>query len=167
MRSSTFALAALAAASLAGSASAAPAKSDHDQIVALENGFTAAFNAKDIGKIMSCYARQGLFVFDVTPPRQYVGWEAYRKDWQGLFKQFSGPVKMAISDLHVDVVGPVAWGHSIQDVTLSDAKGGKNHIVVRVTDVYRKFGGQWRIVQEHVSVPVDLDTGKADTLSKP
>jgi hypothetical protein len=27
--------------------------------------------------------------------------------------------------------------------------------------------GHWLIVQEHLSVPVDLDTGKADLLSKP
>jgi hypothetical protein len=33
--------------------------------------------------------------------------------------------------------------------------------------VYRKLRGHWLIVQEHVSVPVDLDTGKADLLSKP
>jgi hypothetical protein len=36
-----------------------------------------------------------------------------------------------------------------------------------VTDVYRKIKGKWLIVQEHVSFPVDLATGKADLLSKP
>jgi ketosteroid isomerase-like protein len=30
-----------------------------------------------------------------------------------------------------------------------------------VTDVYRKIGGQWRVVHEHVSVPTNLETGKA------
>jgi len=38
---------------------------------------------------------------------------------------------------------------------------------VRVTDVYRKVGGAWLIVLEHVSVPVDLGTGKGDLASKP
>jgi ketosteroid isomerase-like protein len=38
---------------------------------------------------------------------------------------------------------------------------------VRITDVYRKIGGKWLIVLEHVSVPVDLATGKPDMLSKP
>jgi len=36
-----------------------------------------------------------------------------------------------------------------------------------VSDVYRKIHGKWLIVQEHVSVPVDLNTGKPDLLSKP
>ena len=38
-------------------------------------------------------------------------------------------------------------------------------LTVRVTDVYIK--GHWLIVHEHVSVPVDLDTGKPDLSSKP
>ncbi len=40
-------------------------------------------------------------------------------------------------------------------------------VAVRVTNVYRKIKGHWPIVQEHVSFPVDIDTGKADLLSKP
>jgi ketosteroid isomerase-like protein len=40
-------------------------------------------------------------------------------------------------------------------------------VAVRVTDALRRMGGKWLIFQEHVSVPVDLATGKADLLSKP
>jgi hypothetical protein len=36
-----------------------------------------------------------------------------------------------------------------------------------VSDVYRRIHGEWLIVQEHVSVPVDLATGKPDLMSKP
>jgi hypothetical protein len=36
-----------------------------------------------------------------------------------------------------------------------------------VSDVYRKLHGRWLIVQEHVSVPVDLDAGIPDLMSKP
>jgi ketosteroid isomerase-like protein len=38
---------------------------------------------------------------------------------------------------------------------------------VRVTDGYRKIAGNWLIALEHVSVPVDLATGKAVLTSKP
>jgi hypothetical protein len=40
-------------------------------------------------------------------------------------------------------------------------------IVARTTDVYRKMNGKWFIVEEHNSVPVDLETMKPDLLSKP
>ncbi|HLZ74117.1 YybH family protein [Phenylobacterium sp.] len=161
--------AALAAEAPAPAAAAAPAAgpSDKAQIQALERGFAAAFNAKDVRKIMSYYTHEGLFVFDVVPPRQYVGWAAYKKDWDDLFAGFPGPVSFALSDLSITVAGDVAYGHSIQDSHFTAKDGGKTELVVRVTDVYRKVGGKWLIVQEHVSVPVDLDTMKPDPLSKP
>ena len=137
------------------------------QIEALEARFAAAFDAKDVARIMSVYARDGLFVFDVTPPRQHVGWEDYKKDWEGFLGSIPGPVTLEISDLDVTVIGPVGYSHSIQDARWTAAGGATSEVTVRVTDVYRKIAGKWRIVQEHVSVPVDLDTGKADLLSKP
>ena len=69
------------------------------QIEALEKGFAEAFNSKDADKVMSYYARDGLFVFDVIPPREHVGWEDYKKDWQGLFAAYPGPVTNDISEL--------------------------------------------------------------------
>jgi uncharacterized protein (TIGR02246 family) len=139
---------------------------DDAQIRALEARFAAAFNAKDVDAILREYSPD-VFVFDVVPPRQYVGTEAYRKDWQGLFAAFAGPVKFDISDLAVSSDGSIGYSHSIQHVRSSDPQGHDIDMTVRVTDVYRKQGGQWRIVQEHVSAPIDLATGKGDLTSKP
>jgi uncharacterized protein (TIGR02246 family) len=146
-------------------ASAGPA--DKAQIQALEKGLNAGLMAKDSKKVMSYYARQGLFVFDVTPPRQHVGWADYKKDWDDLFAQFPGPLTNKITDLSITVVGDVAYGHSIQDGHFTAKDGSATELVVRVSDVYRKIDGKWLIVQEHVSVPVDLNTMKPDPLSKP
>jgi uncharacterized protein (TIGR02246 family) len=143
------------------------APSDEAQIRTLEKQFSAAFEAKDVPKIMTFYASDGLFVFDVVPPRQYAGAAAYRKDWENLFAGTSGPMKFSVSDLSVTVVGTVAYGHSIQSVNWTGKNGKPGAMVVRVTDVYRKINGKWLIVQEHASVPVDLDTGKPDMMSKP
>ena len=145
---------------------AAAGPGDKAQIAALEKRFAAAFNAKDVGKVMNVYARSGLFVFDATPPRQYVGWEAYRKDFEGLFKEaFPGALKFSIADLAITVSGDMAYSHSIQTIESPGAAIPK--LVVRVTDVYRKAGGRWLVVHEHVSVPVDMATDKGDLLSKP
>lgn len=150
---------------------AAPAKpagpSDKAQIEALERNFEVAFNAKNVDRVMSNYARDGLFVFDVSPPREHVGCADYKKDWEDLFGIYSGPVTNKISELSITVVGSVAYGHSIQDGHFTLKDGTATELVVRVTDVYRKIGGKWKIVLEHVSVPVDLGTMKPDMLSKP
>lgn len=150
----------------AAAPAAKPAMSDKAQIAALERGFVAAFNARNANRIMSYYDRSGLFVFDVIPPRDYPSWAAYKKDWEQLFAQNTA-IDMKISDLAITVSGDVAYSHSIQGGSMTDKSGMKNDIVVRVTDVYRKIGGRWLIVQEHVSVPVDFATGKPDMMSKP
>lgn len=144
------------------------ASSDEAGIRALENRFVAAVNAKDASAIMKVYVSdESLFVFDVVPPRQYVGAKAYAKDWTDLLSMFNGPVKFEISDLSIATEGTMGFGHSIQHLTGTDTKGQQVDLTVRVTDVYRKIKGSWLIVHEHVSVPVDLTTGKPDLSSKP
>lgn len=149
--------------------SASQAMSDDEaKIEALENSFTAAFNAKDVDAIMKVYVpNASLVVFDVVPPRQYLGADAYRKDWQEFFALFKGPVKFSITDLHVEAAGTLGYSHSIQHVSGTDMKGQPIELVVRVTDGYRKVDGNWLIAHEHVSVPVDVTTGKPDLMSKP
>jgi uncharacterized protein (TIGR02246 family) len=149
-------------------AAAKPAgPSDRAQIEALWRGYNAAFNAKNVDKVMSYYAPDGLFVFDVGPPREHVGFASYKKDWQDMFAEFPGPVTNVISEQSFTVVGSVAYGHNIQDTHMTTKDGTATELVVRVTDVYRKLNGHWKIVQEHVSIPVDLDAMKPDPLSKP
>jgi ketosteroid isomerase-like protein len=141
---------------------------DDAKIRKLEDRFSAAFNAKDVDAIMSAYVSdESLFVFDVAPPRQYVGARAYRKDWEDFLRLFKGPLKMELSDLDVSTDGVIGYGHSIQHVSGTDTKGKPIVFAVRVSDVYRKIDGKWLIVQEHVSVPVNFDTGKPDIMSTP
>ena len=139
---------------------------DEASIRALYSKFNDAFNKKDVDGIMSVYAPD-VFVFDVVPPREYSGWDAYKKDWQSVFSSFAGPATNTVTDLNITVVGPVAYARYIDDGTMTAADGTKSHMVVRSTDVWRKQNGKWLIVQEHNSFPVDLATGKADTLSTP
>ena len=141
---------------------------DKVAIQALEDAFNEGFNSKDVDKVMSVYAPgKELFVFDVVPPREYKSSDAYKKDFEGLFSAFPGPVKNTISEQTIHVVGTVAYGHNIQTSEFTGKDGTKVTIVVRTTDIYRKMKGKWLIVEEHNSVPVDLGTMKPDLFSKP
>lgn len=148
------------------SGSAYAQSGDEQAIRDLETRFVDAFNAKDVNAIMKVYAPDVL-VFDVVPPRQYVGADAYRKDWQNTFAMMPGPIKFSISDLNIAVDGDHAYSHSIQYVNSIGKDGKPITLNVRVTDVYKKTADNWQIVHEHVSVPVDLETGQPDVLSKP
>jgi len=148
--------------------SAQPGSADKAAIEAQVEKCRKAFEARDVDKIMACYAPgDQLFVFDAVPPRDYPSWEAYKKDWEDLFAMFPGPIKDHISELSVTVVGPVAYTHKIEDTHFTTKDGTEKELVVRETDVYRKMGGKWLIVQEHVSFPVNPGTGMADLMSKP
>lgn len=157
----------VAAVSLGGGTRAQAQTKDEQAIRALENQFMAAFNAKDVDAIMKVYAPgDELFVFDLVPPRAYLGWDAYKKDWQTFMAGTPGPIKADLSDLSIMSDGKIAYGHSIQHGTWTNPDGSPGEMTVRVTDVYRKIGGKWLIVQEHVSVPIDVATGKPDMMSK-
>jgi uncharacterized protein (TIGR02246 family) len=146
-----------------------PARADAAaDIRALEDRFVAAFKAKDVDAIMKMYVPgQTLVVFDVVPPRQYVGAAAYRKDWQTFFGGFDGPITVDLTDLNIGADRNLAYSHSIQRVTGTDKHGKKLDLTVRVTDIYQKMRGRWFVIHEHVSVPVDLENGKPDLASKP
>jgi len=137
-------------------------------IRALESRFAAAFNAGDVDAMMKNYVPdESLVVFDLVPPRQHLGADAYRKAWIGFFGTFTGTPTITITNLEISVSGDLGFSHSIQRVAGVDKRGHPVDRTVRVTDGYRRIGGEWLIVLEHISVPVNLVTGKPDLASKP
>ncbi|HEY6395190.1 MAG TPA: nuclear transport factor 2 family protein [Candidatus Binataceae bacterium] len=142
--------------------------SDEAAIKALEERYAKAIRAKDADAIMANYLPgDELVVFDVIPPRQYNGFDAFKKDWQGVIGSVAGPMQFDLSDLSIMAGPEYAFSHSIQRFRWTDAKGNKVDMTTRVTDCYKKINGKWMIVHEHISVPVELTTGKADMNSKP
>jgi ketosteroid isomerase-like protein len=131
--------------------------------------FPAAFRAKDVDAITRIYAPGNeLVVFDVTPPRQYVGFDAVKIDYQGFFAAFPGPVdRDEIQDLNVVTDGEMAYSRMVEPITVTAKDGSKFSITLRITDALRKINGKWLVTQEHISVPVDLDSGKPDLDSTP
>ena len=165
MKKGTIAVAVAATLSLVATFAHADDKAD---IQALEDRVAAGIKAKDPDAVMSNYfPGDSLVVFDIIPPRQYNGYDAYKKDWAGVFSGCADTPKFEISDLDITADGKLAFSHSIQHFSCTDPKGGKMEMTMRATDAYRKVKGKWLIVHEHFSAPVDLATGKADLTSKP
>ena len=147
---------------LMASAPAAAKPSGEQAIRELYARWAAAFDAKDTAAIMKFYSPgENLVVFDVIPPLQYQGADAYKKDWDGFFGGFKS-VKVDITQLAITSGGTLAFAHSIQHVPGTDDKGKPVDLTLRVTDCLRKEGGKWLILHEHISTPVNLDTGKAE-----
>ena len=151
---------------LAAPLAALAVSSDEAEIRALQERVAAAISAKDVDGIMKGYSSD-VYVFDVVPPRAYVGAAAWRADWVGVLKNTPGPMSLKVEDLAVTADGQIGYSHAIDHYVNTLPDGSKADMFIRASDVYRKVDGHWVIVEEHLSVPVDLATGKPDLLSKP
>ena len=154
-----FAITLLAPASFAKS----PKKSsDEAQIRQILEDWKRAFEARDLDGIMKMYAPgDELVSYDAVPPLQYKGFAAYRKDYEGFLALFEGAPHVDIVYTSIAADRRLAYAYGTERFTGTLKGGQKFDDNVRWTEVLRKIGGQWRVVHEHISVPVDFDSGKA------
>jgi ketosteroid isomerase-like protein len=127
-----------------------------------------AFEAKDVDGVMAMYAKgDALTAYDIVPPLQYKGADAYRKDYADFFGQFDGPLHFEFGDSHLEVSGDLALAYGLEHISGKLKSGKPADIWLRYTGGFKKIDGQWRDIHDHVSVPVDIDTGKAMLDLKP
>jgi ketosteroid isomerase-like protein len=143
-------------------------ESDEAEIRAMEAAMMKGFAARNLDNALAVYVQDdNLFVFDAAPPRQYVGIKAWRADHENFLALFQGPFKTEMSDLSVTTNAKLGFGHNIQRFSGTGKDGKPLDLTFRVSDGYKKINGKWTIVEEHISFPVDLATGKGDMSSKP
>jgi uncharacterized protein (TIGR02246 family) len=135
-------------------------KIDEAAIRELLDRATRALHDKDIDGVMSMYAPE-VVSFDIVPPLQYLGAEAFRKRWEEVFLTYSGPINYEIHDLDITVGDDLAFSHSLNRIRGTLKNGQKADLWLRWTACFRKINGRWLIVHHQVSVPVDLEHGTA------
>jgi ketosteroid isomerase-like protein len=99
--------------------------------------------------------------YDVVPPLQYVGKETYRADYQQFFSQYESDLHVETRDLHVGTTGELGYATGLQMISGMLKHGQKSGVWVRFASLYRKVNGKWLDFHDHVSVPVDIEYGKA------
>jgi len=138
------------------------------EIRALWEQWAKAFKARDLDAIMALYAPGDAVVgYDIVPPLQYAGKDAYRKDYAEFLAQYVGPIEVEYRDMRVVADDHVAFIHALERLSGTMKNGQKTDFWLRATSGLRKIDGKWLIVHDHVSVPVDFDTGKALLELKP
>jgi uncharacterized protein (TIGR02246 family) len=144
------------------------AKNNEAAIRELYDRWSKAFRARDIEGIMAVYAPGDAVVgYDIVAPLEYVGNDAYRKDYEVFLAQYVGPIDIEYRGLRIVASGDVAFIHTLERINGTLKNGQKSDIWVRATSGLRKIKGKWLIVHDHISVPADLDTGKAVLDLKP
>lgn len=120
-----------------------------------------AILAQDLDGLTACYA-DDIVYFDLVPPLQYVGAAAVRARFAHWFEGWERLTGQELHDLHVEVGGDVAVASML--IRAGGVRQGEPAVEfwVRATSSFRRSGeGAWSITHEHVSLPVDMATGRA------
>ena len=142
--------------------SAAPVNSDNaarKEIQAWLDRWTKAFTAQDVDGILALYT-DDVVAYDVVPPLQYVGKAEYRVDYQQFFSQYDN-LHVEVRDLHVGTSGDLAYASGLELISGTLRNGQKSNIWLRFTSLFRKSDGHWLDFHDHVSVPAEIESGKA------
>jgi ketosteroid isomerase-like protein len=121
--------------------------------ILLEN-WADAIRRHDLPAILAHHDRN-IVMFDLPPPLQCKGIEAYEQTWNMLFRYHKPGTAFDFRELTittgVDVAfaAAVMWCGPDSSSNLDDING----FLFRLTVGLRKIDGEWSIVHEHHSVP--------------
>jgi uncharacterized protein (TIGR02246 family) len=130
------------------------------------DNWVKAVRAKDINGVMSNFAPDVL-TFNAMNPLQSIGLEAARKLTEEWFASMQGPIGYEIDDLSITTGDSVAFCHSLNRMSGKSINGEEIEMWVRSTVCYRKVDGRWLVTHQHISVPFDVESGKASLNLKP
>ncbi len=119
-----------------------------------------AIRATDLEALMPIYAAD-IVSFDIEPPLQHLGAQAKRQNWTTVFEMYQRPLGYQVRDLAITAGNDVAFARTLARLSGTLKSGQSAGYWVRWTAGWRKVEGDWRIVHDQVSVPVDFETGKA------
>jgi ketosteroid isomerase-like protein len=146
---------------LSGAAIAAPAAPSRDElaITAIENEMASAQSADGVTRTWD----DNVVWYDISG--EVVGNKAATTRTAHQLVPISN-IRTKIIRMTVHAKGGIGYAYSTQDF-ISDVKGGPGlNFIFRETDIFVKKDGKWRLVHQHLSVPVDLATGRALISSK-
>jgi ketosteroid isomerase-like protein len=137
----------------------------HQQVVESElraamDAWLAAVRAKDVDRVMAHYAPEVISFYPAAPPSVFRGAASVRKNWEDWFSVLTGSIGYDITDQHITANGDFAYFHSLNHITSTHASGQPDEFWVRVTVGLKKINGKWLTMHEHVSLPIEMGTGK-------
>ncbi len=139
---------------------------DEAAIRALAAAWSRALEAKDLAGMLANYAPD-VVLYDLKPPFKVVGIDAYRDVWAACLPYFPDRFASEHHNLEVFVSGDLAFAHGLHRIRPIGEESPAGNTWMRYTIGYQRLGGEWRVVHEHVSVPMNPMTGQACMITDP
>ena len=114
--------------------------------------WSAAARRHDHDGVLAHHAPE-MLMFDVPPPFQSEGLEAYRKTWDLFFATMADPPTFDFTDVRVTAGADVAFATAHGRCLYRERDDSVTELDFRMTMCFEKRDGQWLIVHEHHSVP--------------
>ncbi|HET8965236.1 MAG TPA: nuclear transport factor 2 family protein [Candidatus Acidoferrum sp.] len=125
---------------------------DEAAIRTLVENWAGAVRARDLDGILANHSAD-MLMFDVPPPLESKGIEAYRKTWDLFFSWSNDPVVFEFNSMDITAGDDVAFVTALMRCSGTEKNGEKIALEFRLTIGLRKVGGQWTITHEHHSIP--------------
>jgi uncharacterized protein (TIGR02246 family) len=133
--------------------------STQSEIRALYASQFDAIRARDLDRLMSYYSPDIVY-YDVVPPLRFVGSAALRGRFTEWFAGFQSPIDLDTRDLNVCATGDLAVAHWLSRASGTLTNGRTIGSWVRATSCCQRSNNRWLITHEHISLPVDVTTGR-------
>jgi len=114
-----------------------------------------AIRDKNLDRLMMFYAPD-VTVFDLRPPLNVRGADAYRKNFERWFASFEGPLGIDLQNLRIVPGDGAAYCHYLSLVTGARPGGRASGYWVRGTTCFERRDNEWLVTHEHISMPAAM-----------
>ena len=99
------------------------------------------------------YAKGQHTFFDIAPLK-YNSWDEYQQNVKNVLAGYKAATFTVNDDAQIHSAGQIVWGTATVKSDMTEKSGKRDLGAFRWTVVWQKDGGQWLIVHEHVSAPL-------------
>ncbi len=125
---------------------------DEGVIRNLVENWASGVRRKDLGAILLNHS-PNMLMFDVPPPLESKGLEAYKRTWDLFFSWAHDPVVFNIKEMSVTAGDDVAFVTALMHCAGREVNGEDIELDFRLTIGLRKIDNQWIVMHEHHSIP--------------
>lgn len=139
--------------------------SSQDEVRSRIETLVVAIKKRDLDAVREVFAPE-IVSFDIVAPLRHEGVAAKTKNWADVFAAYD-ELDYEVRDLTVLADGELAVSYSLNRISGTLRTGLPTAMWVRWTGCWRRIDGEWRIVHDQVSVPIDVLAGTALTRLQP
>ena len=118
----------------------------------LVENWARAVRVRNLNGILANHSPD-ILMFDVPPPVQSKGIEAYKKTWDLFFSWSRDFGVFDIVEMDITAGNDVAFVTALMRCAGVEGNGNKIELEFRLTIGLRKIGDQWIVMHEHHSIP--------------